>query len=244
MKTLWLSCLFLTLGCRPFWADTIYETNADGNEIVLQSNALVIGQDSSFVVYKHFDLKEHRVTVVRLNRGSLPFRVQTSNASGRAQIVKVWKQFGFNASITDQTGKITQVSDVYLDFYPPGGRGSLLESIPGRTNFPLLTDDGPNEIEFEKIDHVEMRGEQLRVVLRDQKAVTGKFLSPTAQPVEVRVLGITDSYDPSSQEAFDYAIPLSQLKLISFKPNALSSTSFSPPAKALPKGLVRKTDNS
>ncbi len=244
MKTFWLSCFFLALGCRPFWADTIYETNAEGNEIVLQSNAIVISQDSSFVVYKHFDLKDHRVTVVRLNRGSLPFRVQTSNASGRGQIVKVWKQFGFNATITDQAGKTTQVSDVYLDFYPPGGRGSLLESIPGRTNFPLLTDDGPNEIEFEKIDHVEIRGEQLSVVLRDQKAVIGKFLPPTAQPVEVRVLGITNNYDPSSQEAFDYSIPLSQLKLISFKPDALLSISSSRPAKAQPRGLVRKMDNS
>jgi len=36
-----------------------------GKEIILQREAIVTQQDSSFVVYKHFDLKERRVTVVR-----------------------------------------------------------------------------------------------------------------------------------------------------------------------------------
>ena len=140
MKTLWLIFSCLMIWAQPLVADTIYETNSQGNEIVLQRDAIVTRQDSSFVVYKHFDLKERRVTVVRLNRGSLPFRVQVGNTAARAQIVNVWKHFGYKASITDQTGKTTQVYDIYLDFYPPEGRGSLLDSVPARTSFPLLTD--------------------------------------------------------------------------------------------------------
>jgi hypothetical protein len=179
---------------------------------------MVVQQDSSFVVYKHFDLKERRVTVVRLNRGSLPFRVQVSNASGRAQILEVWKRFGYKATITDQAGKITHVFDLYLDFYPPGGRGSLLESVAPRTSFPMQIDSGgADELEFDKIDRVEIQGERLSVTRREGKTVTGKFLMPTTQPAEVLVLGITEKYDPASQQVFDFSVPLSQLKLISFE---------------------------
>src|ERR1039458_2167781 len=97
MKTLCLICSFVVLWAHPLAGDTIYETNSQGNEIVLQRDAIVTRQDSSFVVYKHFDLKERRVTVVRLNRGSLPLRVQTSNTAARAQIVNVWKHFGYRS---------------------------------------------------------------------------------------------------------------------------------------------------
>ena len=136
MKAPWLICSCLALLAQPLFGDTIYQTNSQGKEIVLQRDAIVIQQDSSFVVYKHFDLKERRVTVVRLNRGSLPFRVQVSNASARAQIVENWKRFGYKATITDQAGKITHVFDLYLDFYPPGGHGSLLESVAATHELP------------------------------------------------------------------------------------------------------------
>lgn len=218
MKASWLVCLGLALVAQPILGDTIFQTNSQGNEIVLQREAIVIQQDSSFVVYKHFDLKERRVMVVRLNRGSLPFRVQVSNASGRAQIVEVWKRFGYKAVVTDRAGKITHVDDLYLDFYPPGGRGSLLESVPARTSFPLQLDaGGPDEFEFDKIDRVEIQGDRLSVILREGKTVAGKFIMPTTQPAEVRVLGITDKYDPASQDVFDFSVPLSQLQLISFE---------------------------
>jgi len=218
MKASWLICSCLALGGAPLLGDTIYQTTSQGKEIILQRDAIVVQQDSSFVVYKHFDLKERRVTVVRLNRGSLPFRVQVSNASGRAQILEVWKRFGYKATITDQAGKITHVFDLYLDFYPPGGRGSLLESVAPRTSFPMQIDSGgADELEFDKIDRVEIQGERLSVTRREGKTVTGKFLMPTTQPAEVLVLGITAKYDPASQQVFDFSVPLSQLKLISFE---------------------------
>ena len=218
MKASWLICSCLALGGAPLLGDTIYQTTSQGKEIILQRDAIVIQQDSAFVVYKHFDLKERRVTVVRLNRGSLPFRVQVSNASGRAQILEVWKRFGYKATITDQAGKITHVFDLYLDFYPPGGRGSLLESVAPRTSFPMQIDSGgADELEFDKIDRVEIQGERLSVTRREGKTVTGKFLMPTTQPAEVLVLGITEKYDPASQQVFDFSVPLSQLKLISFE---------------------------
>jgi hypothetical protein len=217
MKASWLIWSCVALVAPPLFGDTIYQTNSQGKEIVLQRDAIVIQQDSAFVVYKHFDLKERRVTVVRLNRGSLPFRVE-ANAQARAPIVEAWKRYGYKAAVTDQAGKITQVFDLYLDFYPPGGRGSLLESVPATTSFTLLTDNGgADEIEFNKIDRVESQGTRLSVTLREGKTVTGKFLMPTTQPAEVRVLGITEKYDPASQQVFDFSVPLSQLKLIAFE---------------------------
>jgi hypothetical protein len=218
MKAFWLVCSCLALLAPPLFGDTIFQTNSQGKEIILQHDAIVIQQDSAFVVYKHFDLKERRVTVVRLNRGSLPFRVQLSNAGARAQIVELWKRFGHKATITDLAGKVTQVFDLYLDFYPPGGHGSLLESLAACTNFPLQIDNGgAGEFEFEKIEGVDVRGDRLSLTLREGKTVAGKFLMPTTQPAEVRVLGITEKYDPASQQVFDYSVPLSQLKSMAFE---------------------------
>lgn len=217
MKMIPLACLLALMA--PAWlaGDIISQINAQGDEEVLQRDAIVTSQDPSFIVYKHFDLKEHRITVVRLNRGSLPMRVQTSDAPARANIVKVWKHFGYKVAITDQAGKTTQVYDAYLDFYPPGGHGSLLESVPARTEFPILIDGlGPDDIDFEKISRLEVQGERLSIVLRDGKTVTGKFLMPTGKPAEVRVLGITDAYDPASSDPFDFSVPLSRLKVIQF----------------------------
>ena len=217
MKASWLMCSCLALLARPLGCDSIYQTTAQGKEISLQRDAIVVKQDPEFLVYKHFDLKERRVVVVRLNRGSLPYRVQTSDAGARAQIVKMWKALGYKATITDQAGKITQVYDLYLDFYPPGGRGSLLESFAPRTAFAMQIDNGgTDEFGFDKIDHVEIQGDRLNITLREGKTVTGKFLMPTSHPAEVRVLGITDKYDPASQEVFDFSVPLSQLKLIAY----------------------------
>jgi hypothetical protein len=112
----------------PWRADTIYQMNAQGKQVVVQRDAIVVSEDSSFVVYKHFELKERRVEIVRLNKGSLPYRVEAASPDYRRQIVDIWKRFGFKATVTDLAGKATRVFDVYLDFYPPGGRGSLLES--------------------------------------------------------------------------------------------------------------------
>ncbi|MGD0225867.1 MAG: hypothetical protein ABSF71_26340 [Terriglobia bacterium] len=218
MRASWLICSCLALLAQPLFCDTIFQTNSQGKEIVLQRDAIVIQQDFAYVVYKHFDLKDRRVKVVSLNRGSLPFRVQISEAGERAQIVQTWKRFGYKATITDQAGKITHVYDLYLDFYPPGGRGSLLESVPARTSFPIQIDNlGPDEFEFDKIDRVEIQGDRLNVTLREGKSVAGKFIMPTTQPAEVRVLGITEKYDPASRDVFDFSVPLPQLKIISFE---------------------------
>ena len=217
MKAGWLIWSCWALLAPPLLADSIYQTNSQGKEIILQRDAIVIQQDSAFVVYKHFDLKERRVTVVRLNRGSLPFRVEL-NAHTRAQIVENWKRFGIKATLTDQAGKISHVFDLYIDYYPPGGRGSLLESLPAGTSFTLgLDGGGAQEFKFEDIDHMEIQGDRLSLTLREGKTVTGKFLMPTTQPAEARILGITEKYDPESQQVFDYSVPISHLKQISFE---------------------------
>jgi hypothetical protein len=218
MKAAWPICLWLAILAPPVFGDTIFQTNSQGKEIVVQRDAIVVHQDSAFIIYKHFDLKDRRIKVVSLNRGSLPFRVDIGSDGARAQIVENWKRFGYKATITDQAGKITQVYDIYLDFYPPGGRGSLLESVPARTNFPLLVDNqGPDEFDFEKIDRVEIQGDRLNIVLREGKSAAGKFIMPTTLPAEVRVLGVTGKYEPASDLVFDYSVPLPQLKLISFE---------------------------
>jgi hypothetical protein len=204
----------LALPSRP---DTIYQMNDQGKQVVVQRDAIVISEDSSFVVFKHFELRDRRVEIVRLNKGSLPYSVQTANPQQRRQIVEVWKRFGFKATVTDLTGKATSVYDVYLDFYPPGGRGSLLESIPAATSFTVLLDNGSaDDVEFSKIKSLEIQGDHLKISLRNDKIETGKFLLPTTQPAEARLLGISDQYDPASERVFDFSLPLARIKEISF----------------------------
>ena len=217
MKTTWLICIYVAFSVQPVLGDTVFQTTSQGKEIVLQRDAIVIQQDSSFIVYKHFDLKERRVMVVRLNRGSLPMRVQVSDPAARSLIVENWKRFGYKATITDQAGKITHVFDLYLDFYPPGGHGSLLESVAAITSFPMQIDNaGADDFEFGKVDRVDIQGGRLALTTREGKTVSGKFLMPTTQPAEVRALGITDKYDADSPDVFDFSVPLPLLKLISF----------------------------
>ena len=198
-------------------ADTIYQMNAQGKQVAVQRDAIVVSEDSSFLVYKHFELKDRRVEIVRLNKGSLPYSVATASPDARRQIVEVWKRFGFKATVTDLAGKTTRVFDAYLDFYPPGGRGSLLESVPPTTSFTLLLTMGSaDETDFSKISQVQVQGEQLKITLRNGQVEEGKFLMPTSQPVEVRLLGITDQYNPASPQVFDFSLPLAKIKEISF----------------------------
>jgi hypothetical protein len=197
--------------------DTIYQMNAQGKQMVVQRDAIVVSEDSSFVVYKHFDLKDRRVEIVRLNKGSLPYSIETASPDYRRQIVDIWKRFGFKATVTDLALKATRVFDVYLDFYPPGGRGSLLESLPPATSFTLLMDNGSaDDVEIPKIDRVQIQGDHLKINLRNGQVEEGKFLMPTNLPAEVRFLGITDQYNPASQQVFDFSLPLASIKEIRF----------------------------
>jgi hypothetical protein len=199
-------------------ADTIYQANPQGKAVVIQRDAIVVSEDSATLAYKHFDLRERRVAKVVLNKGSLPYSVEASSAAGRQQIVSTWKRFGYTATVVDQAGKSTRVADLYLDFYPPGGRGSLLDSVPPRTNVPILIDGGgADELDFSKIDHIEVQGAKLAITLRDGRTATGQFLMPTDKPAEVRVLGITDQYNPASEDVFDFAQPLGRVKEIRFE---------------------------
>ncbi len=211
--------LLVALGAAaPITADTLYQTNAQGKLTVIQRDAIVVNQDSTSLVYKHFDLRERRVAKVVLSKGSLPYSVDSSKAAGRQQIVDTWKRFGYTATVVDLAGKSTRVFDLFVDFYPPGGRGSLLESVPPRTNVPILIDGGgADEVEFSKIDRVEIQGTKLRITLRSGQTETGQFLMPTDKPAEARLLGITDHYDPASQDVFDFSQPLARLKEIHFE---------------------------
>jgi hypothetical protein len=202
----------------PLRADTVYQTSSQGKQVVIQRNAIVVKEDSNYLYYKHFDLKERRVEKVNLNKGSLPFEVNKSPAPDHQQIVDVWKRFGYQVTVTDQAGKTTQVFDAYLDFYPPAGRGSLLEAVPARTSFPISIEGGSaDEVEFSKIVRIEFQGQQLRLTLRSGEVEVGTFLMPTEHPAEARLLGITDHYDPASADVFDFWQPLADLKEIRFE---------------------------
>ena len=214
--TLLLLSLLASLA-SPSPADTIYQMNAQGRQVVVQRDAIVVSEDSSFLVYKHFELKDRRVEIVRLNKGTLPYSVETASPDYRRHIVDIWKRVGFKATVTDLAGKATRVFDVYLDFYPPGGRGSLLESLPPTTSFTVLMDNGSaDEVEISKIDRVQIQGDHLKMTLRNGQVEEGKFLMPTNQPAEVRFLGITDQYNPASQQVFDFSLPLASIKEIRF----------------------------
>jgi len=217
-----VACLLLLASISApavsLFADTIVQANAQGKHVVIQRDAIMVKDDPSFLVYKHFDLKEQRVVKVVLNKGSLPYEVNPSAPEARRQIVETWKRFGHKATLVDESGKRAELFDLYLDFYPPGGRGSLLESVPPMTKLPLLVDGGgADEIEFSKIARIEVEGSQLRVTLRGGQTEAGKFLMPTDKPAEVRVLGITEHYDPASADVFDFSLPLTRLKEIRFE---------------------------
>ena len=219
-----LRCFVTIPGILLAWtwtldADTLYQISPQGRRVVIQRNAIVVKEDTSAIVYKHFELKERRVEKAVLYQGSLPYEADLSAAQERQLIVKQWKRFGYTATVTDASGKVTKVFDAYLDFYPPGGRGSLLESVPALTVLPLQLDaGGADEVEFSDIDRIEAQGDHFKVTLRKGTLKEGKFLMPTTQPVEARFLGITDRYDPASPEVFDFSLPLSQAKLIVFEP--------------------------
>jgi hypothetical protein len=214
----WCLLFAAMLAAVPLHADNIYEIDAQGRKQVIQRDAIVIQNDSSYLAYKHFDLKERRVEKVSLAKGSLPFVVETSSPEVRAGIVGNWKRFGYRVTVTDKAGKTTQVFDAYLDFFPPGGRGSFLESVPATTSLALLlANGGADEIKFDEIARIEFSGgDVLTVVRRDGRTEQGKFLMPTQQPAEARLLGITDRYNPSSEEVYNFSVPLARLKEIHF----------------------------
>lgn len=217
MKRFALTLAAMIVGLVPLVADTITQTNAQGETVVIQREAIVYKQDSAYIYYKHFDLQDRRIVKVSLSKGSLPYTIHTSTPSERQQIIDTWKQFGYKATLTELSGKIVTIYDAYLDFYPPEGRGSLLESVPPRTNFPVqLASGGADEIEFSKIDQLVFEGSAMSITLADGSVERAKFLPPTDQAVETRILGVTDHYNPASEDVFDYSSPLTKVKEIRF----------------------------
>lgn len=202
-----------------FKADTIYQTTPQGKQEILQRDAILVKEDSSILVYKHFDLQQRRVEKVQLSRRSLPYIVVTSTPQDRERIVSLWKRFGYTATVTDTSGKITKVFDAYLDFFPPAGQGSFFEAVPAVTSFPLqFAGGGADSVEFSQIAEAQIQNDEIKLRLTNGRIEEGKFLIPTTQPAEVRFLGITNAYHPSSQDVFDFSELLSHLKDIRFEP--------------------------
>ncbi|TAM84771.1 MAG: hypothetical protein EPN47_01260 [Acidobacteria bacterium] len=209
---------FLVAPALLLKADTIYQATADGRQRAIQRDAILVHQDSSIIIYKHFDLPDMRVEKVQLSEGSLPYMVVTSSIEQRQGIVELWKRFGYTANVTDTSGKTTQVFDAYIDYYPPGGRGSLLVPVPAITSFPLLMSGGAADIqEFSKIDRVDFQNGEVTLTLRNGHVEHGKYLMPITQPAEARFMGISDKYNSSSNDVFDFSEPLYNLKTIVFQ---------------------------
>lgn len=202
----------------PLSADVISQTNSQGQQVVIQRDAIVVKQDSATIIYKHFDLKERRIVKATLQESSLPYQISRSAPDNRRQIVDQWRRFGFTATASDTSGKKSQISDAYIDFYPPGGQGSLLEALPAETHLPVQFSDGSSDyIDFADIARIEFQGNHLRVTLTSGQVKEGQFMMPTSQPAEARFLGVTDKYDPASEDVFDYSIPLARVKQIDFQ---------------------------
>jgi len=217
----WINGLLLLLWAQApsLKADTIYQTNPQGKQEILQRDAILVKEDSSILVYKHFDLQQRRVEKVQLSRRSLPYIVVPSTPQDRERIVGLWKRFGYTATGTDTSGKVTRVFDAYLDFFPPGGQGSFFESVPAVTSFSLqLTGGGADNVDFSQISEAQIQNDEIKLRLVDGRIEEGKMIIPTTQPAEVRFLGITNAYHPSSQDVFDFSELLSHLKNIRFDP--------------------------
>lgn len=211
--------LLLAAVAIPLNGDTIYQTTPEGRQRVIQRNAIVVHQDSSILVYKHFDLPDMRVEKVQLSKGSLPYIVVTSPPQVWQNIVELWKRFGYTASVTDTAGKTTQVFDAYIDFYPPNGQGSLLVAVPAITSLPLRLDGGGADVQdFSKIASIHFQSGEITMTLRNGNVEHGTFLMPTTKPAEARFLGITNKYNPASPEVFDFSEPLAHIKSIVFQP--------------------------
>lgn len=195
-------------------------TNAEGQSSVVQSNAIVIDQNQYTIAYKHFDLKRRRVLEVHLNQGSLPYKAVLSSAAERQQIVKVWNEFGYTASVEVDGGKVTQVYDCYLDFFPPSGVGTFIQTVPALTSLPIMEDNGAaDEIEFSDIASIINTKGHFKVTLTNGRVETGKFLMPTSQPAIAHFMGITDRYSPASSQVYDFSVPLANIKQIHFENN-------------------------
>ncbi|HEV2425169.1 MAG TPA: hypothetical protein VGZ29_10120 [Terriglobia bacterium] len=203
----------------PLAADVISQVNQQGQQVVIQRDAIVVKQDSATIIYKHFDLKERRIVKATLQESSLPYQISRSAPDNRRQIVDQWRRFGFTANVTDTSGRTSQISDAYIDFYPPGGQGSLLESLPAETHLPVLFSDGSSDyIDFADIARIEFQGNHVRLTLASGQVKEGQFMMPTSQPAEARFLGVTDKYDPASEDVFDFSMPLARVKQIDFQP--------------------------
>lgn len=214
-----LLLIFLVVLALPSKADTIYQTTAEGRERVIQRNAILISQDSYSLIYKHFDLGDMRVEKVNLSKGSLPYTVDISTPQQRQRIVDLWKQFGYTARVTDTNGKTTVVYDAYIDFYPPHGVGSLFAAVSPITSFPLQLRSGGADVQsFSRISRVEFQNGEITLKLSDGHVERGKFLMPTTKPAEARFLGITDKYNPESDQVFNFSEGLEHLKTIVFLP--------------------------
>jgi len=211
--------LFLTVSAgRSLRADVISQTNAEGRTVVLQRDAIIVKQDSSSITYKHFDLKEKRVVKARLQESSLPYQMSRSAPDARQQIVNLWRRFGYVATVTDTSGKSTRVYDAYIDFYPPNGQGSMIDAIPARTDLAVeLTSGGNDVIEFDDLARADFQGDRVKLSLTNGQMKEGRLLSFSSHPVEARFLGITDHYDPASEDVFDFSLPLSRIKQIDFE---------------------------
>ena len=204
------------LAALPLAADTILQNNAEGRPQVIQRDAIVVSQDSSTLIYKHFDLKQRRVESVSLPQESLPYKVETSSADARKHVVALWKEFGYTADVTDLQGKVTRLYDVYLDFYPPTG-GFFTEPVPATTQISIQLDSGGiDDVALSKILKIEIAGDRLKLVLRDNTIEQGKVIFPTQQPAEIHLMGITDHYDPASKDIYDYSVTFKRLKQVDF----------------------------
>jgi hypothetical protein len=215
-----LTVAIVTAGATIARSDTIVQTNAEGQRTVIQSNAIVVEENQYGITYKHFDLKLRRVVQIQLQQGSLPYQVVLSSAAERKGIVDIWKEFGYKTLVTTQTGTTTQVYDSYIDFFPPSGVGTFLQTVPARTNFPILTDQGSaDEVEFSDLGTIENASGHFKVSLTNGHVETGKFLMPTSEPALVYFMGITDRYSPASARTYDFSVPLSKIKQIRFENN-------------------------
>ena len=202
-RILFMFCIWCSLSAQPAKADDVFRSVPGdlrySKEVPIAQKVIV--WDSSAddkgsilrVCYYRLDSQRRRfVTNCRTREGQEVFRVETSPASERQQLLDAIFKAGARATVTDSKGKVVELYSLVVDFDAPRGYRRLDEN-DGRDKVPevrlnLVASGKTEYIEFSNVNSVRFEGDGATVLLRDGKQMKGKWVGETTYAGESPVL--------------------------------------------------------